>query len=120
MDNLRGELRDSIPVRPIYVMEEKKCHDIIYALLNVNYEKRSRKDMQNIFDESYKGNGVIRKPLLSLMMWGPYADFNCLKLIKNASLITCSQDRMSALTFLRSIIGCILTVREFLAILVLF
>ena len=44
MDNLRGELRDSIPVRPIYVMEEKKCHDIIYALLDVNYEKRSRKD----------------------------------------------------------------------------
>ena len=43
MDNLRGELRDSIPVRPIYVMEEKKCHDIIYALLDVNYEKRSRK-----------------------------------------------------------------------------
>ena len=34
-DNFRRELRDSIPVLPIYVMEEKKCHDIIDALLIV-------------------------------------------------------------------------------------
>ena len=87
-DNLRRELRDSIPVRPIYVMEEKKCHDIIDVLLNVNREKieRSRKDMQNIFDESYKGNGVCRKPILSLMMWGPYADFKLRKTDKECKL----------------------------------
>ena len=38
-DNLSKDLRNSIPDRPVYVIEEKKCHDIIEALLNINREK---------------------------------------------------------------------------------
>ena len=72
-NNLSREFRVSDPVRPLYVMEEKKCHDIIEALLNVNSDRveRSRKEMQNIYDESYHSGGLLRKPILSLMMWGP-------------------------------------------------
>ena len=75
-DNLKREFRDSIPVRPLYVMEEKKCQDVIEAAININREKieKGRIEKEKLFDESYRGNGGIQKPILSIMMWGPYAD----------------------------------------------
>ena len=74
-DNLSREFRDNIPVRPLYVLEEKKCHDVVDALLKVNREEieRNKKEMEIIYDERYKACGPIRKPILSLMMWGPFA-----------------------------------------------
>ena len=76
-ENLKREFRDSIPVRPLYLMEEKKCQDVIEALININREKKlkGRIEMQKLFDESYRGNGEIKKPILSIMMWGPYVDY---------------------------------------------
>ena len=58
-------------------MEEKKCQDVIEALINLNREKidKGRIEMQKLFDESYWGNGEIKKPILSIMMWGPYVDY---------------------------------------------
>ena len=38
-ENLSKELRNSIPDRPLYVMEEKKCHDVTEALMNVTRNK---------------------------------------------------------------------------------
>jgi hypothetical protein len=75
-DNLSRGFRDIIPVRPLYILEEKKGQDIIEALLNLNREEinRSRIKMQKLFDESYRGNGRIREPILSIMMWGPNTD----------------------------------------------
>ena len=72
-ENLKREFEDSIPVRPLYLMEEKKCQDVIEALINLNREKidKGRIEMQKLFDESYRGNGEINKPILSIMMWGP-------------------------------------------------
>ena len=35
-DNLSRKFWDSHPVRPVYIMEEKKCHDMIEAMINVN------------------------------------------------------------------------------------
>ena len=80
-DNLNREFWNSIPERPLYVIEEKKCHDVIEALINVNREKMetSRKEMKTKFDQSYKGNGSLRKPILSLMMWGPMTDLDIRK-----------------------------------------
>ena len=54
-------------------MEEKRIHDIMEAMLNVNSAKieNNRKEMQKKYDESYKANGAIREPILSMMMWGP-------------------------------------------------
>ena len=40
-DNLSREFRDIIPVRPLYLLEEKKSQDIIEALLNINSGKKS-------------------------------------------------------------------------------
>ena len=54
-------------------MEEKKCHDVIEGLLNVNTEKiqSNRKESETVYTESYNFSGTLRKPILSLMMWGP-------------------------------------------------
>ena len=80
-DNLNRDFWNSIPVRPLYVMEVKKCHDILEALINVNQEKikNNRENMRIQFDQSYKGNGPIREPILSMMMWGPQTDFHIKK-----------------------------------------
>ena len=43
-DNLSREFRDSIPVRPLYVFEGKKCHDIVEALLDIQYEDSDTDD----------------------------------------------------------------------------
>ena len=87
-DNLSREFRDTIPVRPLYVVEEKKCQDIIEALLNINHDEinRSRLKMQTLFDESYRGNGIKREPILSIMMWGPYADMRLHKTDRECKL----------------------------------
>jgi hypothetical protein len=81
LDNLSREYRDNIPVQPLYVLEEKKCHDITDAMLKVNREEieRNKKEMEILYDESYKARGPIRKPILSLMMWGPFANDNVMK-----------------------------------------
>ena len=81
-DNLNREFWNSIPDRPLYVLEEKKCHDIIEALINVNRDNivNKKMEMQKKFDQSYKGNGPVhQKPILSMMMWGPLADLNVVK-----------------------------------------
>ena len=80
-ENLNKKFWNSIPVRPLYVIEEKKCHDILEALINVRRIDidNNRKQMKMEFDQSYKGNGPIRKPILSMMMWGPLTDFNIKK-----------------------------------------
>ena len=80
-DNLCRQFRDSMPVRPLFIMEEKKCHDIVEALMNTNHEKieNNRKEMTLQYDESYKGNGSLRDPILSLMMWGPQTDYTLKK-----------------------------------------
>ena len=56
--DLSKELRNSIPDRPLYVMEEKKSHDVTEALMNVTRNKieTSRKEMEKKYDESYRGN----------------------------------------------------------------
>ena len=80
-ENLSKELRNSIPDRPLYVMEEKKCHDIIEAMININSKKieNSWREMEKKYDQSYMGNGPMRKPILSLMMWGPLTDYELKK-----------------------------------------
>ena len=54
-DNLSREFRDSDPVRPLYIMEENKCHDIIEGMLNVNCDviETNRNEMHSIYNESY-------------------------------------------------------------------
>jgi uncharacterized C2H2 Zn-finger protein len=81
LDNLSREFWDSDPVRPLYIMEEKRIHDIMEALLNVNSGKieNNRKEMQTIYDESFKANGPLREPILSLMMWGPLDGYDMRK-----------------------------------------
>ena len=76
-DNLCRNFKDSMPVRPLFIMEEKKCHDIIEALMNSHHKQiaANRKEMNQQFEESYKGNGPLREPILSLMMWGPQTDY---------------------------------------------
>jgi hypothetical protein len=87
-NNLCREFRDNIPVRPLFVMEEKKCHDITEAMLNVNRVKMEQNKgvMENIYEESYNGNGSMRRPILSLMMWGPFADYELKKTDKKCDL----------------------------------
>ena len=89
-DNLSKDLRDNIPDRPIYVIEEKKCHDIIEALLNIHREKieNNRIKMKKIFDESYMGNGEMREPILSQMMWGPLTNHKRKKTISECKFDT--------------------------------
>jgi hypothetical protein len=91
-DNLSREFRDSDPVRPLFVMEEKKVNDIIEALLNVNSAKieSNKKEMQTIYGESYNANGSLRKPILSLMMWGPLDEYEMRKIKQECSLENCS------------------------------
>ena len=86
--NLSREFRDSIPVRPLYILEEKKCHDILEALIDINRKKieSNRKEMKKIFDESYRGNGPLREPILSLFMWGPYVDLEIKRNLKACKL----------------------------------
>lgn len=81
LNNLSREFRDSDPVRPFYIMEEKKVHDIFQALLNVNSAKieSNKQEMQSIYDESYNASGALMKPILSLMMWGPLAGYDMQK-----------------------------------------
>ena len=76
-DNLSRKFWDSDPVRPVYIMEEKKCHDMIEAMINVNKDniEANRNKMQRIYDESVHASGPLREPILSLMMWGPAAEF---------------------------------------------
>ena len=70
------------------MLEEKKCHDIVEALLDINLEKIeiSKKAMEKHFDESYRGNGSYRSPILSLFMWGPFIDFDVQKSIQECKL----------------------------------
>ena len=86
--NLCREYRDSIPVRPLYVMEEKKCHDVIEALFNVNHEhiNIAKKDIEKNYDESYRGNGTYRSPILSLFMWGPNIEYKLQKTDQECNL----------------------------------
>lgn len=80
-NNLSKDLRNDIPDRPIYIIEVKKCHDIIEALLNINRKEieKNKREMTIAYDESYKGNGLMREPILSLMMWGPLTNHNLRK-----------------------------------------
>ena len=41
-NNLSREFRNTDPVRSFYIMEEKKVHDVIQGLLNVNSQKIER------------------------------------------------------------------------------
>jgi hypothetical protein len=45
--------------------------------MNVNKDniETSRNKMQIIYDESIHASGPLREPILSLMMWGPAAEF---------------------------------------------
>ena len=83
LTNLCREFRDSDPVRPYFIMEEKKVHDITEALLVVNTSKieENKIEMQSMYDESYNANGLLRKPILSLMMWGPLAGYDDLQTV---------------------------------------
>ena len=65
-DNLSREFRDSDPVRPLYIMQEKKCHDIIEGLLNVNSEKieSNKKELETVYTQSYNFSGILRKHIL--------------------------------------------------------
>jgi hypothetical protein len=96
-NNLSREFRDSDPVRPFYIMEEKKVHDVTEALINVNSQKieRNKKEIQNIYDESYKANGFLRKPILSLMMWGPLSEYGMQKTEQKCNLRNCSSSLCS-------------------------
>ena len=87
-DNLKRELRDDDPIRPFYVFEEKKCHDVVEALFNINRKniQDNKIEMASIYNESYKGNGPVREPILSLMMWGPLADFYLKKSYRKCDL----------------------------------
>ena len=46
-------------------------------MININSEKieNSWKEMEMKYDQSYMGNRAIRKPILSLVMWGPLTDY---------------------------------------------
>ena len=100
----------------MYILEEKKGQDIIEALLNLNREEinRSRIKMQKLFDESYRGNGRIREPILSIMMWGPNTDNRLRKTDQECKLD--SMGCMFAQILRRSITGCIVTMAIFLVI----
>ena len=89
-NNLSKDLRNSIPERPKYVIEVKRCQDIIEGLLNINRKKidDNKNMMKKVYDESYKGNGQMRKPILSLMMWGPLTNHNLKKMDKECKYDT--------------------------------
>ena len=59
--------------RPFFTYEEKKCHDIIEALLTASNVKieHHRNVMEDVFKESFTSCGKMSKPILSLMLWGP-------------------------------------------------
>jgi hypothetical protein len=42
--------------------------------------------MQNIYYESYNANGSLRKPILSLMMWGPLGGYDMREIEQQRSL----------------------------------
>ena len=58
---------------PLFTFEEKKCHDIIDALIEATKEaaEEQKEIMKKIYEESYSFFGKLTKPILSLMMWGP-------------------------------------------------
>ena len=58
---------------PRFTFEEKKCHDILEALLEVTKDniEKNRNEMKNLYQESVDSSGTSLKPILSLMMWGP-------------------------------------------------
>ena len=57
-------------------------------MLNVKRVKmeQNKGAMENIYEESYNGTGSIRRPILSLMMWGPFADYELKKTDKKCDL----------------------------------
>ena len=57
--------------RPFFLMEEKKCLDVITALIQVTEHKfeNHRNEMLKLYQKRL--NVEISKPILSLMMWGP-------------------------------------------------
>ena len=59
--------------RPLFTFEEKKCHDVLEALLEVTKDnlEKNRNQMKNLYWESFDSSGALTKPILSLMMWGP-------------------------------------------------
>ena len=60
--------------------------------------------MSSIYNESYRGNGPVRESILSLMMWGPLADFHLKKSDRKCDLNNVdSESRTHTCT------GCILT-----------
>jgi hypothetical protein len=81
-------------------MEEKNVHDVIQGLLNVNSQKieRSKSEIQNVYDESYKANGELRKPILSLMMWGPLGEYGMKKTEQKCKLKNCSSSHCANFT----------------------
>ena len=116
-ENLSKELRNSIPDRPLYVMEEKKCHDKIEALMNVarNKIETSRKELEKKYDESYRGNGPIIEPILSLMMWGPMTYFDIQKYDSQCKFDTLKDRQEGAhicSNFAEKISGCIRIVKK--------
>lgn len=89
-NNLSKDLRNSIPDRPTYVIEVKRCHDVVEALLNINRQKiaENKNKMRKIYDESFKGNGQMSEPILSLMMWGPLTNYKLKKMDKECQYDT--------------------------------
>ena len=75
-EHLTKEFRDK--ERPLYIMEEKKVNDIIAALVKVtkNASEDHLKDMTKVFEESVNCTGILSRPILSLMMWGPQSSNN--------------------------------------------
>ena len=65
--------------RPLYIIEEKKVHDIIVALLEASKHsvEINKSDMRQIYQDSYNHTSVSSRPILSLMMWGPKSSINC-------------------------------------------
>ena len=58
---------------PFYVLEGKKCLDIVEALLEASkYQIENHKqEMDKMYQNSLICSGAVSKPILSLMMWGP-------------------------------------------------
>ena len=57
--------------RPLYLLEEKKCHDVIAALVEATKaDLETHKDeMEKVYQKN--SNEKLNKPILSIMMWGP-------------------------------------------------
>ena len=73
---------------PIFTFEEKKCHDIIEALIESSKDKieTHNNSMKKVYEESFSSTGKISKPILSLMMWGPQNDVKFTNSVKKCDL----------------------------------